>query len=87
MTANNSDDLTEDERVYLGATNAAATLAEHCSKLRDGDFFADRDPLGQVINFLMTELWDRSFSQSEIRAAFNAALDDMNRYAAGQERR
>jgi hypothetical protein len=87
MTANNPDVLTEDERVYLGATNAAATLAEHCSKLRGGDFFADRDPLGQVINFLMTELWDRSFSQSEIRAAFNAALDDMNRYAAGQERR
>jgi hypothetical protein len=38
-----------------------------------------------MINTLMTELWDRSFSQSEIRAAFEAALADMNRYAAGEE--
>lgn len=87
MTADNPDDLTEDERVYLAVTNAAATLAECCNKLRHRDFFVDRDPLGQVINFLMTELWDRSFSQSEIRAAFNRALADLNHYAAGRERR
>ncbi len=87
MTADNPDHLTEDERVYLEATNAAATLAECCNKLRARVSFVDRDPLGPVINFLVTELWDRSFSRSEIRAAFNAALDDMNRYAAGQERR
>jgi hypothetical protein len=45
------------------------------------------NPLGQIIQFLVTEFWDRSFSQSEIRAAFHRALADMNRYAAGQERR
>jgi hypothetical protein len=87
MTADNPDDLTEDERLYFGAINAAATLAERCKKLSEKDYFVDRDPLGQIMKTLMTELWDQSFSQSEIRAAFNAALDDMNRYAAGQERR
>jgi hypothetical protein len=87
MTADKPVDLTEDERVYFAATNAAETLAERCNELRHRDFMAGRDPLGQIINYLMTELWDRSFSQSEIRAAFDAALDDMNRYAAGQERR
>lgn len=87
MTTDNPDDLTEDERVYFSAINAAATLAERCKELRKRDYFVGRDPLGQVINCLMTELWDQSFSQSEIKAAFSTALNDMNRYAAGQERR
>jgi len=44
-------------------------------------------PLKHIINTLMTELWDRNFSQSEIRAALEAAINDMPRYAAGEERR
>jgi hypothetical protein len=35
----------------------------------------------------MTELWDHGFSQSEIRKSFLDALNDMNRYSAGEERR
>jgi hypothetical protein len=35
----------------------------------------------------LTELWDRNFSQTEIRAAFEDAISDLPRYAAGQERR
>lgn len=41
--------------------------------------------LPHAINHLMTELWDRGFSQSEIREAFDQAIADMPRYAAGQE--
>jgi len=44
-------------------------------------------PLTDIINTLMTELWDRNFSQSEIRTAFEEAIKDMPRYAAGEERR
>jgi len=44
-------------------------------------------PLAGIINTLMTELWDRNFSQSEIRTAFEQAINDMPRYAAGEERR
>jgi hypothetical protein len=44
-------------------------------------------PLDYVINALMTELWDRNFSQTEIRNAFEEAMRDMPRYAAGDERR
>jgi hypothetical protein len=44
-------------------------------------------PLDFIINCFMTELWDRNFSQSEIRAAFEGTVSDMPRYAAGQERR
>jgi len=43
--------------------------------------------LERAINQLMTELWDNGFSQSEIRQAFEAAVADMPRYAAGEERR
>jgi hypothetical protein len=81
------NDLTEDEIVYFAALDAAEALAECCLQLRGRDFAAGRDPLGHMINALMTALWDRSFSQSEIRAGFTSAVDDMNRYAAGQERR
>jgi len=46
------------------------------------------DPLlPQAINYLMTELWDRGFSQTQIREAFEAAVADMTRYAAGEETR
>jgi len=44
-------------------------------------------PLDYFINSLMTELWDRNFSQTEIRNAFEEAIKDMPRYAAGEERR
>ena len=44
-------------------------------------------PLEYIVNSLMTELWDRNFSQGDIRAAFEAAIKDMPRYAAGEERR
>jgi hypothetical protein len=39
------------------------------------------------MRYLMTELWDRGFSQSEIGEAFESALIDMPRYAPGEERR
>ncbi len=44
-------------------------------------------PLNEIIGTLMTELWDRNFSQTDIRVAFDAAVRGMPRYAAGSERR
>jgi hypothetical protein len=43
--------------------------------------------LDHIMNELMTELWDHGFSQTEIRAAYEKAVADMPRYAAGEERR
>ncbi|RZJ03402.1 MAG: hypothetical protein EON89_11835 [Brevundimonas sp.] len=43
--------------------------------------------LPKAINSLMAELWDLGFSQTEIREAFEAAVADMPRYAAGEESR
>ena len=41
--------------------------------------------LAQAINTLATELWDRSFSVTEITSAFREAASDLPRYAAGDE--
>lgn len=35
----------------------------------------------------LTSLWDRGFSQSEIRNAFERAVAEMPQYTAGEERR
>jgi len=45
------------------------------------------DPLTKIMNDTMTELWDRGFSQTEIRQAFLGAIGDLDRYAGGKERR
>jgi Flp pilus assembly protein TadG len=81
------DDLTDEERLPFGAYDTAADLAVQCRRLREIDVSARATALETVINCLMTELWDQGFSQTEIREAFMAAVNDMNRYAAGTERR
>ena len=59
----------------------AATLKEF-----DGaNPWPEQPLLPQAINYLMTELWDRGFGQSQIREAFDDAVADMPRYAAGDE--
>lgn len=47
----------------------------------------DHPVLSQAINTLATELWDRCFSVTEIRTAFDEAAADLARYAAGHETR
>jgi len=81
------DDLNEEERALFDAYAVAAQLAVRCRGLRETNSATGADALGFVMNYLMTEFWDQGFSQSEIRTAFEGALGDMNRYAAGDERR
>ena len=69
------------------ALNAATTFADECAELQRSNPYDAIVPLDNVINTLMTELWDRGFSQTEIRIAFESAIADMPRYAAGEERR
>jgi hypothetical protein len=67
--------------------DAAYEFAKRCAVLVSRNPYNLPAPLEGIINTLMTELWDRNFSQSEIRAAFEEAIKDMPRYAAGEERR
>ncbi|HWE75548.1 MAG TPA: hypothetical protein VG328_20480 [Stellaceae bacterium] len=68
-------------------TDAAYEFALRCAVLVTQNPYNVTAPLTDIVNTLMTELWDRNFSQSEIRSAFEAAITDMPRYAAGEERR
>lgn len=85
MTAEQPDDLTEEERALFGAYKVAQELALACRHLKEGNTPSGADALGPVVNTLMTEFWDQGFSQTEIRTAFTNALADMNRYATGEE--
>jgi hypothetical protein len=66
--------------------DTAAAFALRCAELYSINPYSET-PLRSIINTFMTELWDNGFSQSEIRNAFEQAVADMPRYAAGEERR
>jgi hypothetical protein len=87
MPIQDDDDLTEEERALFGARATAENLALQCRLLKEMDVSVSAGVMDQIVIYLMTEFWDQGFSQTEIRAAFLAALGDMNRYAAGKERR
>ncbi len=64
---------------------AVEQFAEALNRLHGDNPWPELPLLPKAINHLMTELWDRGFSQREIREAFEAAVADMPRYAAGAE--
>ncbi|HQS68848.1 MAG: hypothetical protein B7Y36_08745 [Novosphingobium sp. 28-62-57] len=41
--------------------------------------------LPQAMAYLMTELWDRGFTQTQIREGFEAALAELPQYTLGDE--
>ena len=65
---------------------AVVKFASECAELKRLNPF-DRPPLEYIMPFLMTELWDRFFSQTEIRTGFSMAVDQLPHYAVGEERR
>ena len=79
--------LDADDQIWADADTAAFNFGAACATFRDKNPFPQMVALDTIINTLMTELWDRGFSQAEIRTAFEDALADMNRYVAGEERR
>jgi hypothetical protein len=81
--------MTERDEVpwELQCDAAAYEFGLRCANLVARNPYHVAAPLDRIINCFMTELWDRNFSQSEIRTAFEQAIKDMPRYAAGDERR
>jgi hypothetical protein len=79
--------MTEDAPWESQCADAAYEFALSCTDLALRTPIRHSAPLDFLINALMTELRDRNFSQSEIRTAFEWAIKDMPRYAAGEERR
>jgi hypothetical protein len=78
-----SDKLTE---WSWACSDLAWEYSYACKKLREtnpNEFPAIRS----IAIDLISELWDRGFSVSEINSAFSYALSDLPRYAAGEDRR
>lgn len=70
----------------LRSSDVVWRFGQDLKALHQTNPWPDQPLLPQAINSLMTELWDAGFSQTEIRDAFAAAIADMLRYAAGEER-
>ncbi len=68
---------------YLSVTY---DFAQHCGELRDSNPF-DAPALETIAIYLATELWDRGFSQTEIKSAFETATSCLVKYGAGEDRR
>lgn len=67
--------------------NVVWKFGEDIAALHHSNPWPDQPLLFQAINHLATELWDKGFTQAEIRDAFEAAVADMPGYATGDERR
>jgi hypothetical protein len=68
-------------RLYETSYRFSVALRE----LNDTNPWPEQPVLGQAINTLATELWDRCFSLTEIKTALEEAAADLPRYASGQE--
>ena len=77
----------EDDLPWEGkCIDAAYEFGLRCAGLAVQNPHEGIQPLDLLIGALMTELWDRNFSQSEIRSAFEKAVVSLPGYAI-QERR
>jgi hypothetical protein len=84
MADSNEFDANDEWQMRLG--NAVYAFATALKELHESNPWPETHPLlPWAMNSLMTELWDRCFSQTQIREAFNDAVADMPRYASGHE--
>ena len=80
-------DLDSETQWVVDSSDLGRNFARGSRKLCDENACKYAAPLDFILKSMMTELWDFGFSQTEIRNAFAAAVEDMPRYAAGAERR
>jgi hypothetical protein len=78
----------KDEAPWEGRyTFVTYEFAAKCAELRDSNPAGNVVALDDIMIYLATELWDRGFSQSEIKASFDQAITCLKPYCAGEERR
>jgi hypothetical protein len=77
----------QDEYPWEGqCTDAAYEFGSRCANLVAQNPHKMDAPLDFLVNAFMTELWDRNFGQSEIRAAFEGAVRGIPHYADAERR-
>jgi hypothetical protein len=56
-----------------------------CRKLHDTNPWPKTSALDVMMDYVASDLWDRSFSMTEIRRAFQGALDGLATYSGGRD--
>ena len=79
------DDLDENDRWQCEHRKLVQDFAQAITELHQSNPWPDFPLLPNAMDYLMTELLDRCFSQTEIREAFERALRNLPRYASGEE--
>lgn len=82
---NNEHEQVKREHWQTALYEASYRYSLAVNELHKTNPWPDNPVLAQAINTLATELWDRSFSVTEITSAFREAAADLRRYAAGDE--
>lgn len=82
---NNEHEQVKREHWQTALYEASYRYSLAVNELHKTNPWPDNPVLAQAINTLATELWDRSFSVTEITSAFREATADLPRYAAGDE--
>jgi hypothetical protein len=82
-----TDQASQDSRDHWQTrlNEAVYQLSVSLRALHETNPWPENPVLEQAINTLATELWDRCFSQTEIRTAFEEAIADLPLYAARHE--
>ncbi|OYU33662.1 hypothetical protein [Novosphingobium sp. PASSN1] len=80
MSEEDSDDKWQD--AGLAAVQAFAT---ELRALHQSNPWPNIPLMPQAMAYLMTELWDRGFTQTQIREGFEAALVELPKYTLGDE--
>lgn len=83
----NSMTLDKEDEWRSACLKLATDFSEACREIQTDNPDQATPTIDVVIADLATELWDQGFSQTEIRRAFQAAMDALPAYAAGHERR
>lgn len=81
------DERSPEDRWQDQSMDAVYRFGKALKELHGSNPWPDLPLLPRAMNQLMTELWDHGFSQTEIREAFESAVADMPRYAAGDGER
>jgi hypothetical protein len=79
-----SDRTPEDEWQDRGLA-AVQEFAGILRRLHTSNPWPDLPGLPQAMTYLMTELWDRGFTQAQIKEGFESALAELPKYTGGEE--
>jgi hypothetical protein len=84
---NSHDNSDSSDEWQLRYETAVFQFSNALKDLHQNNPWPELPILPKALSYLMTELWDNGFSQTEIRSAYEEAIAELPGYAAGEESR